>query len=61
MPWWFFKHKCPMGSWIKKENLNVCAEIKPQVVNMLNAAKNAGIILSGSGSRTKAEQQSLKS
>ncbi len=43
-----------------KKNLNVCAEIKPQVVNMLNAAKNAGIILSGSGSRTKAEQQSLR-
>lgn len=43
-----------------KTTLNVCKSIKPKVVEMLNAAKNAGIILSGSGSRTKAEQQALR-
>lgn len=43
-----------------KNKLNVCKTIKPQVVAMLNAAKSAGIILSGSGARTKAEQQALR-
>lgn len=43
-----------------KDKLNVCNLIKDDVVNLLNDAKKENILLSGSGSRSTLEQQSLR-
>lgn len=41
-------------------SINVCKSIANNLSNLLSAAKNSGIILSGYGSRTKAQQVALR-
>lgn len=62
------KNLCPQGFYNidvpwgvgNKKTLNVCSSIKKDVIDLLNAAKSKGIMLSGSGSRTTEEQQDLR-
>jgi len=56
---------CPEGytnvaTYGSPSQINVCKSVSANLTKLLAAAKSANIIISGSGARTKAEQQALR-